>query len=128
MATIFKTQDGRWRAQVRKQGMPSKSRNFTRKADDAAWAAQIDAAMSGNAGTINAPSSMTMADIIHAYQRDASGANLDEWSRKRSRLWPQDPANRQLSLRFLENVVAMWCPEEASGSCSRRKNLSAFQL
>ncbi|MDB2573695.1 site-specific integrase [Planktomarina temperata] len=86
MATIFKTKDGRWRAQVRKQGMPSKSKNFARKADANAWAAQMDAAMSGNAGTINAPSAMTMADIIQAYQRDVkigrtTKANLERISR-----------------------------------------------
>ena len=24
--------------------------------------------------------------------------------------------------------IGFWCPEEANGSCSRRKNLSVFQL
>ena len=85
MATIFKTKDGRWRAQVRKTGLPSKSRNFTRKADANAWAAQMEAAMSGSAGTITAPSAMTMAMLIQAYQRDVkvgrtTNANLERIS------------------------------------------------
>ncbi|MFY9467297.1 MAG: hypothetical protein WAP44_08065, partial [Lentibacter algarum] len=82
MATIFKTSDGRWRAQVRKTGLPSRSRNFTRKADANAWAAQMEAAMSGSAGTITAPTTMTMAMLIQAYQRDVkvgrtTNANLE---------------------------------------------------
>ena len=86
MATIFRTKDGRWRAQVRKSGMPSRSRNFARKADANAWAAQMESAMSGNAGTIVAPSAMTMAHLIHAYQRDVktgrtTNANLERISK-----------------------------------------------
>ena len=85
MATIFKTKDGRWRAQVRKTGLPSRSRNFARKADANAWAAQMEAAMSGSAGTITAPSAMTMAMLIQAYQRDVkvgrtTNANLERIS------------------------------------------------
>lgn len=85
MATIFKTSDGRWRAQVRKTGLPSRSRNFARKADANAWAAQMESSMSGSAGTITAPSAMTMAMLIQAYQRDVkvgrtTNANLERIS------------------------------------------------
>lgn len=68
MATISKLPSGKYRAQVRSQGV-YKSRTFDRKADATHWASDIERAISGgsSAGTIATPKDMTLAAVINAY-------------------------------------------------------------
>ena len=64
MATISKLPSGKYRAQVRKQGI-YKARSFDRKADAKAWSADIERAISqgSHAGTISTMG-LTLGDLI----------------------------------------------------------------
>ncbi len=68
MATITRLPSGKYRAQVRKQGV-YRNRTFDRKADANAWAVDVERAISGGSstGTIRAPKDMTLGDVITAY-------------------------------------------------------------
>ncbi|WP_353472094.1 site-specific integrase [Salipiger sp. H15] len=67
MATITKLPSGKYRAQVRKQGI-YKARTFDRKADAKAWAADIERAVGqgSQAGTISSEA-LTFGDLMGAY-------------------------------------------------------------
>jgi integrase len=68
LASIFKTGDGTWRAQVRKHGVRD-SRNFTRKVDAAAWASLREAEIErGDAGLPRCANG-TLSDLLREYHR-----------------------------------------------------------
>ncbi len=68
MATYTKQVSGKWRAQVRRQGI-YQNRTFAKKADAVAWASQIEQAIDrGSAvGTIAPSKGMTLSLAVNAY-------------------------------------------------------------
>jgi len=68
MATISKLPSGKYRAQVRRQGI-YKAQTFSRKIDAQGWAVEIERAIeSGSTRGIMRPAAgMTLADIVEAY-------------------------------------------------------------
>ncbi|NDR55298.1 tyrosine-type recombinase/integrase [Aliiruegeria sabulilitoris] len=68
MASIQKLPSGKFRVQVRKDGV-YRAKTFDRKTDARAWGVDVERAISGgaNAGAITAPKSMTFSDVIDAY-------------------------------------------------------------
>lgn len=70
MATITKLPSGKYRAQVRRQGV-YKARTFSRKIDAQGWAVDIERSIeSGSSrGVIQPTAGMTLTDIIEAYTR-----------------------------------------------------------
>lgn len=75
MATITRLPSGKYRAQVRKAGV-YKARTFDRKSDATHWATDIERAITGgsDAGVIQPPKDMNMAQVIRAYLKQV-GAN-----------------------------------------------------
>ncbi|MDO6483571.1 tyrosine-type recombinase/integrase [Shimia thalassica] len=71
MASISKLPSGKYRVQVRKSGVYRAS-TFSRKADAKIWATQMELAIEGgaSAGTIKAPKSVTLGDLIDGYLAD----------------------------------------------------------
>ncbi len=68
MATISKLPSGKYRAQVRRQGI-YKAQTFSRKIDAQGWAVEIERAIeSGNSrGVMRPAAAMTIANIVDAY-------------------------------------------------------------
>lgn len=79
MATIQKTPDGKWRAQVRKKGFPAQSKTFDRKGDASRWAAQIEETIA--AGTF---SNRTLAEQLTV--KEAVNRYLAEVSSKKAKI------------------------------------------
>ena len=72
MATITKLPSGKFRAQIRRQGL-YRAQTFARKLDAQAWAVELERAIeSGSSrGTIRPTSAMLLSDLIDAYIRQA---------------------------------------------------------
>jgi len=72
MATITKLPSGKFRAQIRRQGL-YRAQTFARKLDAQAWAVELERAIeSGSSrGTIRPTSAMLLSDLIDAYVRQA---------------------------------------------------------
>jgi integrase len=68
LASIFKTNDGTWRAQVRKRGIRD-SRNFDRKTDAAAWATMREREIDLGAAGLPRRADGTLSDLLHEYHR-----------------------------------------------------------
>jgi hypothetical protein len=68
MATITKLPSGKYRAQVRRQGM-YRAQTFTRKLDAQGWAVEIERAVeSGSSrGVMRPAAGMTLTDVVDAY-------------------------------------------------------------
>ena len=89
MATITKLPSGKYRAQVRRQGV-YRAQSFSRKIDAQGWAVEIERAIEGgqSSGLMRPAAGMTLNDIIEAY---ASQINL--------------PRAAELTLRQIGRVV-----------------------
>ncbi|MFM7653984.1 MAG: tyrosine-type recombinase/integrase [Paracoccaceae bacterium] len=72
MATINKLPSGRYRAQVRRQGV-YRAQTFSRKIDAQAWAVEIERAIeSGSSrGVMRPAAGMTLSDVVDAYTSQA---------------------------------------------------------
>lgn len=92
MASIIK-QRGKWRAMIRRVGAKSISKTFDTKAEAAAWARQIEAAM--DAGTHRPPQVITLAEVIQAYRdlRAQAGREIG------------DTSNEHYQLRMLSSLL-----------------------
>ncbi len=68
MATISKLPSGKFRAQIRRQGI-YKARTFSRKLDAQVWSSQLEKSIESGrgVGVMQAPTGMTLADLIDAY-------------------------------------------------------------
>jgi hypothetical protein len=68
MATISKLPSGKFRAQIRRQGL-YKARTFFRKLDARAWSLELEKSIESGrgVGVMQAPTGMTLADLIEAY-------------------------------------------------------------
>jgi len=68
MATISKLPSGKYRAQVRRQGV-YRAQTFARKIDAQGWAVEIERAIeSGSArGVMRPAAGMTVANVVEAY-------------------------------------------------------------
>lgn len=68
MATISKLPSGKFRAQIRRQGI-YKARTFARKLDAQAWSSELEKSIETGRGVgiMQAPTGMTLADLIEAY-------------------------------------------------------------
>lgn len=78
MATITKLPSGKYRAQIRRQGI-YQAQTFDRKGVAVAWAAGVEKAISQGAttGTITAPKSITVAKLCDAYaEAIGAGSNI----------------------------------------------------
>lgn len=89
MATITKLPSGKYRAQVRRQGV-YRAQSFSRKIDAQGWAVEIERAIEGgqSSGLMRPAAGMTLNDIIEAY---ASQVNL--------------PRAAELTLRQIGRVI-----------------------
>ena len=114
MASIYKTADGNWRAQVRKRGV-TKSATFPRKSEATAWAAQIESALSSNAGTITAPASMTLADVITAYSGQVKTGRTVQANLKRATGMIGKTTVRNLSAITFQTFISDRLKDGASG-------------
>jgi integrase len=70
MATITRLPSGKYRAQIRRQGI-YRAQTFARKLDAQSWAVEIERAIeSGSSrGVVRPPTSMALSDIVDAYTR-----------------------------------------------------------
>ena len=81
MATITKLPSGKYRAQIRRQGI-YRAQTFARKLDAQAWAAELERSIEGgtSAGVIQPPTGMTLSDVIEAYLRQVRLSKAAELS------------------------------------------------
>jgi integrase len=79
MATITKLPSGKFRAQIRRQGV-YRAQTFSRKLDAQVWAAELERAIeSGSSrGTIQPSAGMLLSDLIEAYTRQAKVSRAAE--------------------------------------------------
>ncbi len=70
MATITKLPSGKYRAQIRRNGV-CRAQTFLRKLDAQAWSSELERSIEGgsSAGGIQPPSRMILADVVDAYLR-----------------------------------------------------------
>jgi integrase len=68
LASIFKTGDGTWRAQVRKRGIRD-SRNFSRRVDATAWATMREREIDLGAAGLPRRADGTLSDLLREYHR-----------------------------------------------------------
>jgi len=87
MATISKLPSGKFRAQIRRQGI-YKARTFARKLDAQAWSSELEKSIESGrgVGVMQAPTGMTLADLVEAYLTqvrvtNATGKVLQAFSR-----------------------------------------------
>lgn len=114
MASIYKTADGTWRAQVRKRGV-TKSATFSKKSDATAWAVQIEAALSGNTGTITPPASMTLADAIAAYTEQIKIGRTVQANLKRASVMIGKTTLRDINDMTFQRFITSRLKDGASG-------------
>lgn len=71
MATIDKTENGKWRVQIRRRGL-SKSKTFARKGDASAWAREVERKIDlGQTVSKSGPKHLrTIGDLIDAHIAD----------------------------------------------------------
>ena len=81
MATITKLPSGKYRAQIRRQGV-YRAQSFPRKLDAQAWAAEVERAIEsgGSRGVIQPAVGMLLADILDAYVEQVSMTRATELS------------------------------------------------
>ena len=79
MATISKLPSGKFRAQIRRQGV-YRAQTFSRKLDAQVWAAELERAIeSGSSrGTIQPSAGLLLSDLIEAYTRQAKVSRAAE--------------------------------------------------
>jgi integrase len=79
MATISKLPSGKFRAQIRRQGI-YKARTFSRKLDAQAWSSELEKSIESGrgVGVMQAPTGMTLADLIEAYLTQVGVTNATD--------------------------------------------------
>ena len=71
MATFRKRGPGRWEAQIRRRGWPTKTQTFPTKADAQAWASETEAAMrSGGHSDVSVLRSLRLHTLLQRYLED----------------------------------------------------------
>ncbi len=110
MATIDKTENGKWRVQIRRRGL-FKSRTFARKGDASAWAREVERKIDlGQTVSRHGPKHLrTIGDLIDAHIADmrevgkplrrSKAYSLDLLKRRLGRL-PYHDVNRQSLIEF----------------------------
>ncbi|MEO3714083.1 site-specific integrase [Roseateles flavus] len=74
MASIIPL-NGKWRAQVRRKGVPTQTKTFATKALTEAWARQVETDVeAGLAGLVSPSSKTTVGDLIKRYTEEVSKA------------------------------------------------------
>lgn len=113
MATIDKTENGKWRVQIRRRGL-SKSKTFARKGDAAAWAREVERKIDlGQTISKGGPKHLrTIGDLIDAHIADmaevgkplrrSKAYSLDLLKRRLGRL-PYHEVSRQSLIDFGRN-------------------------
>lgn len=83
MATITKLPSGKYRAQIRRNGV-YRAHTFLRKLDAQAWSSELERSIEGgsSAGVIQPPSRMLVADVIDAYLRQVRVSKAADLSLK----------------------------------------------
>lgn len=96
MASIFKTADGSWRAQVRRKGLPSVSQNFPSKVEAQRWAREQEHRLdSGNGVPIGLKT--TVADVVDAYLSAAGEKSMSPTKRRILQMWRREYGARRLA-------------------------------
>ncbi len=83
MATITKLPLGKYRAQIRRNGV-CRAQTFLRKLDAQAWSSELERSIEGGswAGVIQPPSRMILADLVDAYLRQVRVSKAADLSHK----------------------------------------------
>ena len=113
MATLSKLPSGKYRAQIRRQGV-YRAQSFSRKIDAQAWAVELERAIEsgGSRGVIQPAVGMVLADILAAYIQQVRMARATELSlRQIGRVIGQVPV-RQLNSLHIQDWI---CSRQEDG-------------
>ncbi len=126
MATFRKRGPGRWEAQIRRRGWPTKTQTFPTKADAQAWASEAETAMrSGGQSDASVLRSLRLHTLLQRYLEDETpkkkGAESEGY-RLRA-LMRQPMANLPLDVICSSSALTDWRDERlklVSGSTVKR--------
>ncbi len=126
MATFRKRGPGRWEAQVRRRGWPTKTKTFGTKADAQAWAAQTETTMrSGGQSDLSVLRSLTLHTLLGRYLAEETPkkkGSESEGCRLRA-LMRQPMAALSLDIICTSGAITDWRnarSKEVSGATVRR--------
>lgn len=111
MATFRKRAPGRWEAQVRRRGWPTKTQTFATKADAQAWASEVEAAMrSGGESDVTVLRSLRLATLLQRYLEEVTpnkkGAESESY--RLQALMRQPMADLTLDVICSSSAVTEW--------------------
>ena len=118
MASIYKHKSG-WRAQVRRQGLPVKTKLFGSKQDAERWAYRVETAVSQDGFLdLEEAKRTTLAEALDRYEREETCLKKSaDVERYRIGAWKRDPlANRVLSSIRSSDIAAWRSAKEKAGA------------
>lgn len=111
MATFRKRGPGRWEAQIRRRGWPTKTQTFPTKADAQSWASEVEAAMrSGGQSDVSVLRSLTLRTLLQRYLEDETPKKkgCDSESCRLRALMRQPMADLTLDVVCSSSAITDW--------------------
>ena len=112
MGSIRK-RNGKFQAQVRRDGVPDLSKTFTSRKDATVWVRGLEARIDAGETTVAAPKAITLADVLLRYSQEVTPQKKGrEAEQKRLNRLLRDPTLRYYLSRNLAVLLLM-----AQSSC-----------
>ncbi|MEM9670683.1 MAG: hypothetical protein AAF950_17335 [Pseudomonadota bacterium] len=127
MASIYKHKNG-WRAQVRRQGLPIKTKSFRSKQEAERWAYRVETAVTQDGFLdLEEAKRTTLAEALDRYELEETCLKKSpDVERYRIGAWKRDPlANRVLS-SIRSSDIAAW--RSAIRTCSATSSIGPLKV
>lgn len=120
MATYTKRNSGRWRARVRRRGLPTLSREFKTLHEAKTWAAGQESDFDrGEWRDRSSAEATTLHELLEDYLRDVvpskRGADVEKL---RIKTIQRDPVSRYKLTALTPAVVTQWCEDRLAGGAA----------